>query len=466
MSKKVVFGEDGIQVEEIGGPSATVLEVTYDEPNDRVAMQPKSMAGNPFITMAETALGERVSVDSLQVGPLNRGLRNVTVGGVSPALDTDIHVTLNGNLAPQDLDLDPIAVPGRKIAVTAVDISNPCSLLSTTPFVKAGLPPATPYLFTAPFESLTLQFNGTAWIVTAAPAIPVTPPTGVYPMDHFIWVDGDYTGGSSDGSIGAPYTTIQAALNTIADPVDADDMKRRFQILVKTGIYDEDLDIPPARYISLVALGPVTLSDGAGQYFDTPTTPRNINYHLDQSKETAAGTPIIPTLMLTSLIENETTSTHTSYTGGWDISGNILTVDDNPVGGTTHELHLYSTKVRGDILGAAGHGTYNMYFKRCLFDGAFDASQANIIYALSCEWDGVPIIDTLGRMVECEMEGATFNGFTSYLPPTGFFNCDLDGTYTTIGNIPMDGVSNYWFKTNGAAVAGGGAKLITDDLIP
>ena len=58
-------------------------------------------------------------------------------------------------------------------------------------------------------------------------------PIGVDAADT-LYVDGSYTGGGSDGSTTAPYTTIQAAV---------DDAGARFVVAVASGTYDEDVDI-------------------------------------------------------------------------------------------------------------------------------------------------------------------------------------------------------------------------------
>ena len=54
------------------------------------------------------------------------------------------------------------------------------------------------------------------------------------------------------------------------------------------------------------------------------------------------------------------------------------------------------------------------------------------------------------------------------MPPQGFYGCDLQGTFTGPATpwILLDAASNYWFKTNGAILAGGGSKTIIGDLVP
>jgi len=169
MPKKVVFGEDGIQVEEIGGPSATVLEVAYDEPNDRVTMEMKSMAGATFLTCAETAIGERVQISQIQIGPEMKNIRMVVPPAppaphIEPAVIGDYHVLLDGSAAAVTLDITPLMAPGNTVVVTVPDpLSNPVDVLGGPGVVYPGLvgPPAPNFVFTVPYETRTFRFDPT-----------------------------------------------------------------------------------------------------------------------------------------------------------------------------------------------------------------------------------------------------------------------------------------------------------------
>ncbi len=158
MPKRIIFGDDGVQVDEVGGPTATVFEVVYDEPNDRVTMQPKSMAGSSFVTFAETAVGERFSVDVIYNGPEMRAIRTIVAPDV--AVITDYHVILNGNGGPVTLDITTIMAPGNTIVVSCIDATNPCDVLGGAIFAQ-GLPPGPSYVL-ALHETKTFRFDPTS----------------------------------------------------------------------------------------------------------------------------------------------------------------------------------------------------------------------------------------------------------------------------------------------------------------
>ena len=76
------------------------------------------------------------------------------------------------------------------------------------------------------------------------------------------YVDSKYLGGSNDGSILRPYTTIQTALNAIGtetgatrgtygDPTSNTDphLHDQFSIYIQHGIYNETITVPAFRFI-------------------------------------------------------------------------------------------------------------------------------------------------------------------------------------------------------------------------
>lgn len=289
-------------------------------------------------------------------------------------------------------------------------------------------------------------------------AIPGLSAVPVY--DRLLWVDGLYTGNDGNGSIAKPFATIQDALDAIPAPASAAEELTRYTILVAPGCYDEDLSIPPSRRIAILGLGPITLGDGAGQYFAS-TTPRNITWHLNQTLEFSQARP---TLILGTLVEAETSTTHPGYAGGFDISGNLVTIDDGGVW-TTHELHLYGVKIRGTV--DLDANSCLVYARRGHIVGALTGAEATLSVVESTQFDALITVKNICRLVLCEIKGGmTYTAVQNYLPPNGLYGCDLSGVYTSAVNLPMDGVTNYWFKTRGASFAGGAGKAIFDDLTP
>ena len=77
-----------------------------------------------------------------------------------------------------------------------------------------------------------------------------------------IWVNQNYTG-TGNGSINAPYTTIQGALNAIGPATSAVEEVEAWTVEVAAGFYDENLTIPDLRTITLECSTQVVLSDSA-----------------------------------------------------------------------------------------------------------------------------------------------------------------------------------------------------------
>jgi len=164
--------------------------------------------------------------------------------------------------------------------------------------------------------------------------------------EYTYYVNQHYLGVEEYGSREKPFKTIQACLTEIGNPVDLADERRTINIVVETGQYDENIIIPAARTIRLLANGLVVLGDGAGRYFTPSTTPRNITYTVDDTKEFANNPR--PTFTLMSY-EGLAISTHLVYSRyAWIISGNVL-LDQTAGVATTIELNFSNTYIEGNI---------------------------------------------------------------------------------------------------------------------
>jgi hypothetical protein len=87
-----------------------------------------------------------------------------------------------------------------------------------------------------------------------------------------LWVDTnvDPAPAVPDGSIGAPFPTIQEALDAAGVPIDVNDQLLVYAIMIAGGLYNEDITIPSYRSCNLFALGTVFLGDLA------TSTPRDV----------------------------------------------------------------------------------------------------------------------------------------------------------------------------------------------
>lgn len=282
-----------------------------------------------------------------------------------------------------------------------------------------------------------------------------------------------------------PFVTIQAAINVAASAavagwgVSSATGPIRVVILVAGGIYDDEL----------VALGPVTLGNGAGSNFASTNT-RNLTWVNCQDDENTGsgaapqppGNNRRPTLVL-STIEGwmgEVSSTHTAYAVGWTISGNLQLVSPAVVVDpfTTAELHLAGVKVVGSIVDAGvalygpRAGITNVYAYRCMFQGgAALLSPVNMQVVESTRFQGAfSTGGTYNRIQASNIEASfTIGAFSQDVPPGGFITTVFGAgiTFTgPAGSLVLDAYSNWSFKTGGCLLGGAASKVIRGDLIP
>lgn len=310
-----------------------------------------------------------------------------------------------------------------------------------------------------------------------------------------IWVDWStaVAPGDQDGTMGAPYSTLTAAVAGAVAKQDAlpvgilpgERGGTRQVFVVAGGIYDEDLLLTRGdTFYIFLTMGPVTLGNGQGANF-TSTNSRDLVWVNSQTSEDAdtGGLPgnRRPQLVIAPMYDaGPMSSTHTSVASGMTISGDfVLQNPDGGAGGTTAEIHLSHVKVVGDLTRDNGvdpdFGIRNCYLIRCFFDQAFNIERqggnggGNLVEVIDTEFDGLITVDSYSRMVECEIGGGmtTVAGFSNFLPPGGMYNTTFFGTYTgPAASLLLDAATNYFFKTNGAALAGGATKVILGDLVP
>lgn len=257
-----------------------------------------------------------------------------------------------------------------------------------------------------------------------------------------------------DGSFGAPFKSLQDAIDA-AKAVGQE--KRKVIEVAPNSAFDEDVKVT-ADHLAILSRGAWTLGAADQTYFGSSTA-RNFTWEQDSTNEPIDGRP---TLILGSYIDGEASSTHIAYASGLVISGDLILT--NPTVATTHELQLYGVDVKGDFDTTADSGILNVYIRGVQFDGASNAPNMNLILAESVEFDDTLICSTYGRMLYCELgNGMTSSsGPGSFLPPSGFFGCDLSGAFDT-GDVHLDAVSNYFFNNNSATLSGGASRVLLHD---
>jgi len=293
----------------------------------------------------------------------------------------------------------------------------------------------------------------------------------VEPMTRVLYVNNDSTSAEEDGSIQSPFKAIQDALDFIGIPVDNAGNREHWTIFIHPGFYDEDLVVPESRIIALIGLGFWVLGDGASQYFNSSTTPRNITINLNANTE--FGSNPRPSFMIGSTCTPECSSTHTTYSFGCIVSGDISwDVPAGALGSTTHEFQLHGARVVGSIFNPAGMGICNMYIEKSrVGDGttAIQGISTNIVKAESTRFSGSLDLTSISRIDRCRLDGnVTTISIASYLPPSGFICCVFSAiTFSgPAGSFRVDAYSNYSAKNAPIILAGGATKVILGDLTP
>lgn len=275
------------------------------------------------------------------------------------------------------------------------------------------------------------------------------------------YVDVDSTSSTEDGSLNQPFKTIQACLDAIGVPVDKADAKRKINIYIESGSYDENISTPIQRMLTFFCKGTVVLGDGASDLYNS-TTPRNLVVN-----NTATGEPVgAPSRTIFAIrgASGETSSTHSAYsTGNMIISGDLSWHQDD--GNTTsHESLLQGVKVQGDVTTNAFElgSVHNVQIDKCFFDHTFNAANVNLNVIRSTEFDNLITVNSVGRFVECEIAGGLTASVNNYYPPNGFFNCIVSGGTWTISNVLVDSFTREQIIDNSIVFVG--SYLVTGNI--
>lgn len=280
----------------------------------------------------------------------------------------------------------------------------------------------------------------------------------------------DLTGAFGDLSLS--FQTIQAAINAVPTPAIGDSAGSRtvWVILVSPGTYDEDLlvDITRKRII-LASVGPWNLGEFNSVDWAPSGTRRNITLFTtdavvnDGIRNGFSIQPMLPA--------GEGLTTHQAYLTRPRISGSI---DVSAVGGPSLELTL-SAEIFGTTGGAGGDSLIGgsaivqSYIYHSRLRGRLTGANWNFQVNERTRFGGLVTVSGYSTIISCRFDSGmtTTSAANAGILPGGFYDTDFAGTFTgPAGSLRLDGSTNYWFKTNGAVLAGGATKVIQDDLIP
>ncbi|SFX01415.1 hypothetical protein SAMN04487866_101198, partial [Thermoactinomyces sp. DSM 45891] len=320
-------------------------------------------------------------------------------------------------------------------------------------------------------------FDGVTGPTGASGIDGVTGPTGVYGpffwgAETIFWADSAFTGSTGDGTPGNPFNSLQTAVTAATNSPLAVELGMRARLIIyiaANSIFDEDVVIPPARHVQLLGVGPWVLGNADLANFAS-STPRNITIQTNSSEEdtyTSQGPAFVarPVTVVGTFDNGTSVSTHTNYTDGAIISGNIIFQNTDPLDPfTTIEFQLHNARVVGTIMPDAGdphQGQLNSYIYN---------SRVNIInhtgFRLQRMVDSISN-GALTMAVYSHITNSTISGnvtvgaASSDVPPTGIFSSQFTNI-TWTGPLTLDTSSNYYFITSGSTLVGAKTVLFNN----
>jgi hypothetical protein len=276
-------------------------------------------------------------------------------------------------------------------------------------------------------------------------------------------------GNDATGAIGTlrPFKTIQAFLNAVPAGNDSTSARNVFTAEISPGDYDEDLSVDISRK-RIVLTGPGSWNLGTFNAADWGPSGTRRNITVTASAANIDG--IRPGLVITNNLPlTEAMTTHESYLTKPRISGKLdLT---GAVGPGSIELGL-TCEIFGDagVSIDAGLAVIQSYIYHSRMRGTVTGSNWQFQVAERTRFSGLITVDNYSLIQSCRIDG----GMTvTSVPPAGITPFGIVDTIFTGGtftgpalSVLLDGYSNFYFKANGVALAGGATKVITEDLAP
>lgn len=309
--------------------------------------------------------------------------------------------------------------------------------------------------------------TGTAGAAGAAGATGATGPgIFVWGQETVFWADSSAPG-PGDGTPSNPYNSLQAAVTaaTSSPLATAIGMRARLIILIAANsAFDEDVVIPPARHVQLLGLGPWVLGDATLANFAS-SVPRSITVQTNSAEEdfyTNQGPAFVarPVTVIGTFDNGTSVSTHTNYTDGVIISGNIIFQNTDPVDPfTTIEFQLLNVRVVGSIIPDPvdpHQGITNTYIYNSRINIINDPG-LRIQRMVDSLTDGTITAGAYAHITNTFIGGsvtvAAVGVVGNDVPPIGIFSSQF-ATITWTGPLVIDVASNYYFVNSASTLVG------------
>ena len=290
----------------------------------------------------------------------------------------------------------------------------------------------------------------------------------VWGEETIIWADSSAPG-PGIGTPSDPFNSLQAAITAAtSSPLAVNfGMRARLLILIAANsAFDEDIVIPPARHIQLLGLGPWVLGNAALANFAS-SIPRNVTIQTSQAAEDVylvqgPAFDARPVTVIGTFDNGTSVSTHTNYTDGAIISGNV-TFQNVSMGDpfTTIEFQLLNANVVGNIVQSGHMGQLNTYVYNSRLSGSVVHNGLRLQRLVDSRTDGVVNIAVYSHISNSSILGnVTVTAASSDVPPTGIFSSQFS-TITWTGPLTLDTASNFYFVSSGSTLVGAKTVLFS-----
>ena len=290
----------------------------------------------------------------------------------------------------------------------------------------------------------------------------------VWGEETIIWADSSAPG-PGNGTPSDPFNSLQAAITAATNSPLAVTFGMRARLLIliaANSAFDEDIVIPPARHVQLLGLGPWVLGNAALANFAS-SIPRNVTIQTSQAAEDVylvqgPAFDARPVTVIGTFDNGTSVSTHTNYTDGAIISGNV-TFQNVSMGDpfTTIEFQLLNANVVGNIVQSGHMGQLNTYVYNSRLSGSVVHNGLRLQRLVDSRTDGVVNIAVYSHISNSLILGnVTVVAASADVPPTGIFSSQFS-TITWTGPLVLDTASNFYFISSGSTLVGAKTVLFS-----
>ncbi len=196
-------------------------------------------------------------------------------------------------------------------------------------------------------------------------------------------IDSSYNNNmQSTGSVIAPFSSIQAALNQAASDCNPFDP---VTLYVQPGMYDEDITISNLYNVSIVVLGPAVL--GSSGDVASNAAPRGIYWQVDSSAQD--GDYKRPSLVISQAIQGIMAEDNCN---AFKITGNLSIINGS--------MMPANVVIRSHIMGTCtGNGPICLYTTNSVFENGIQGNLLKLSFAEHTQFNGWLDIFSYGRII-------------------------------------------------------------------